>query len=422
MPRRDEPTPREDATSLSAIGLGAGISLAATALVAAALVLRVPPAPAPLVPSSAPPAEALIDGPSVPSEAGADRLAGRVVTEDGRVLEGWLRWNDREASWGDLLPATRPGSRALDGVRFGHLARLERIGATGMRATSRSGRVAELQAGGTVARAAAVAVAPVVTVETPEGVHRVPWRDLREVRFASDAAPSAPRAERLHGTVATASGDVFTGYVLWNGSEGFLTDRVGDEVEDQDRHAPFDQVTAVRRTGPGTLDIETREGGVITLATRALIRPGPDEILVADPGLGVVAVPWSSFRTLHVHPAERPVRWEDFDGGRALHGAVTTEAGEVLSGPVAWDLDEATTAALLDGMDREVRYGVELGRVASVEKHRQGVRVTLRDGRGLYLAGTNDVNWANRGIRVGDRTVAWSEFRILHLEQSEAMP
>lgn len=417
-----EPTPREDATSLSAIGLGAGLSLALTGAVVLSLVARSQSTPVPFEPTPRPVVEASVDRVEPEAERGADRLAGTVLTQDGRALAGYLRWNGREASWADLLPATRPGSRALDGVRFGHLTRIEATGPTSLRAESRSGRIVDLRAGGTVGRAGPAPVEPFVVVEAPGDVERVAWREVREIRFASDAAATPPAAERLHGTVVTASGDAFTGYVLWNEDEGLLSDRVGDEVEGGGTVAAFVDVTVVRRTGPGTLDIETRDGGVATVASRALIRPGPGEILVADPGLGSVAVPWSAFRTFTVHAAEEPLRRDRFDGGRALTGTVTTAVGAFWSGAVAWDLDEGTTAAVLDGQDRQVRYAVEFGRVASVEKHRQGVRVVLRDGRSLYLAGTNDVNWANRGIRVGDGTVPWSDFRSLRLDASEPTP
>lgn len=415
----DEPTCREDATSLSAIGLGAGLAVLATGLAIAVAVAR-PAAdrgvePPPLRPAVSEVAEVL----SIP-DAGADRLVGRVLTEDGRSLDGYLRWDGGAASWGDLLPATRAGSRVLEGVRFGHLARLERTGPTGIRAVSRSGRVAHLQAGGTVGRAGRVATEPVVSVETDDGVERVAWRDVRVLLFEAGVRRSAPVSERLHGTVATASGDTFTGYVLWNGTEGLLSDDVGDELASGAAPVSFADALVVRRTGPGTLAIETRHGQVTRIASRDLIRPGLDEVVVADPGLGVVAVPWSAFRTLTVHPAERPLGPDDFDGGVDLHGTVTTVGGEVLSGPVAWDLEEGTTAALLDGQDRQVRYAVEFGRAATVEKHRQGVRVTLRDGRSLYLAGTNDVNWANRGVRVGERTIPWTDFRVLRLDEPGA--
>ncbi len=429
MNRRHDPTPTDDAGSLSAIVVGGTLSLLATA--AAIVVFARPPEPVVTVPigefgSHGDGLAELRIFPSPPPEAGADRIWGGVILTDGRVASGYLRWNDREASWADLLPATAPGGRALAGVRFGHLTRLERRGADGAMAVFKDGRSRLLTPGGRVARALPGGGAPTVTVENGLGeTSTYEWREIDRIHFSQDSREVAPVAERIHGTVTVANGRTFSGYVLWNGQEGVLSDRAGDEIPGDGGSVPFADVVEIRRSAPDRVAIEGRDGARLERTVEAL-RVGLGEITVADPALGSVAVPWSEFRSLRLGPADVPTDYHAFDGGRDLVGTVRTKDGRTFRGRVAWDADERRTTSSLDGMDGRIRYSVEFGLIRSIESHRQGARVTLRDGRRLYLAGTNDVNWANRGIRVEDPSgpvvISWRSFERLDFNEIDAPP
>lgn len=402
MIRRDQPRPSDDALDLTAIALGAAISLVATG-VGLATWFALSPGPVRDVPAPPPAATPTATVEAVPA-AGADRLFGVVARTDGSETHGYIRWNGREASRADLLPAVAPGGSALAGVRFGHIDRMEPTGANGIRATLRSGQVVDIDAApaGRVGGSDGTDGAVHVEVTLADGsLESVPWRAVRSVEFRGDGRTFAPPSARLHGTVRTASGQSFTGYLLWHGSEGLATDRVGDEVEGTGG-VPFAEVEAVHRDRPDALVVETTDGGAVSIRAEAFVRPGLGEILVADPSLGTVAVPWAAFRGLRLHEpdAGAPGR-EAFDGGAPLLGAVVTRDGRTLSGPIRWDLDEDRTWQTLDGQDRGLRFSIELAHVASVRAFRQGAEVTLRDGRTFDLGATNDVNWSNRGIQVG---------------------
>ena len=403
MIRRDQPRPSDDVLDLTAIALGAAISLVVTG-VGLSLWFTLSPGPARDVPALPPAAIPTATVEAVPA-AGADRLFGVVARMDGSEIRGYIRWNGREASLADLLPAVAPGGSALAGVRFGHIDRMEPTGASGIRATLRSGQVVDVDAapvGPAGVGSSATDGAVHVEVTLADGsIESVPWRAVRSVEFSGDGRTFAPPSARLRGTVRTASGQSFTGYLLWHGSEGLATDRVGDEVEGTGG-VPFAEVEAVHRDRPDALVVETTDGGAVSIRAEALARPGLGEILVADPFLGTVAVPWAAFRGLRLHEpdAEAPGR-NAFDGGAPLLGAVVTRDGPTLSGPIRWDMDEDRTWQTLDGQDRGLRFSIELAHVASVRAFRQGAEVTLRDGRTFELGATNDVNWSNRGIQVG---------------------
>lgn len=419
MSHRDQPTPTEDALDLSAIALGAAFSLVLTGagLVAFFAVSRPAPprAVVPVMPVEAP---AVATAPAV----GVDRLFGRVVLRDGSERVGYLRWNGREANRADLLPAWAPGTTALAPVRFGHVAHVEATGGRGMMLTLRSGETVSVDAAPPGAGFDPLARdgVPAVEVSGADGsVAVVPWSALASVSFESVGRTFPPAAARLHGTVRTAAGVSFTGYLLWNGSEGLLSDAVGDEVPGA-RGVPFAEVTRIHRGRPGALVVETAEGGTEEIRSERLARPGLGELLVSDPALGGVAVPWQAFRGVRFHapdatsatpesPADAP---EDADA--ALRGRVTTRDGRTLSGPIRWDLDEDRTWQTLDGHFRGLRFSIELSRIASVRRFRQGAEVTLRDGRVFELGATNDVNWSNKGIQVGAGpdavVVPWADF------------
>ena len=413
MSRLPEPTPADDATSLFAIAAGSMVSLLG---MGGAIVVFTGPdgtgAPPLVVAPTAVESEVFAPTPVRPA-GGGDRIAGSVVLTDGTVIGGYLRWNGREASWADQLPATVREGAALAGVRFGHLARVERVSGGALMAVSKDGRALLVDPGGTAGLTQRES-RTTVEVEVGDGsVRRVDWPEIDVVHFRSDSEGRAPVAERIHGTVTVSGGRAFTGYVLWNGGEGLLSDLIGDEVASGRDLVRFADARRISRPTPDRLTVERAGGSIVDLRSEELV-DGPGEVTVADPSLGVVVVPWSDFRSLEIEARDVPVGYGSFDGGQSLAGSVQTQDGRTFDGAIVWDADEHRTTQTLDGVDGPIRYSIEFGLIAGIEKHRQGARVTLRDGRRVYVSGTNDVNWANRGIEVvghhGTRTFSWHDF------------
>jgi len=347
-------------------------------------------------------------GADVDFAAGADRIYGRVLTKSGEEHVGYLRWNGREASWADVMPANEARGSAVAGLRFGHMTRLDPVDARTLRVSLKSGGVTEVTA---IPTERGAGLLPVSVEDASGDLALVPWLDVASVELLPEPLNEAPRAERIHGTVITKSGMGFTGYVTWDLDESFLN----EVLEGSDAFVSFAQIASIHRRQEGGVRVVTQAGKEFVLIGTRDVDKTNRGIAVADPTLGSVVIPFERFAELRMHPAEVPASYETFDGGTGIVGSVVTESGESISGRVRWDRDEAGTWELLDGQYNGVHFHIEFSQIAWIQKTWLGATVELRDGRSFYLLASNDVNWTNKGIEVAPeagaaRVVEWSDF------------
>lgn len=377
--------------------------------------------------------------PAAPASAqAADRIWGRVHTTEGEVHTGFIRWDRKEASWGDVLDGARTlpdenyfawleahdreratrtielrGHRVswyevdpdfpmqvLSGVRFGHLDSLVVLDPERVELTLRSGRRYELEARGSNLGSSLRQV----VVDLGEGEEvELDWDELERVVFSAPPTDPAPGARRLHGTVEDRSGNRFTGYLAWDQDEVLDSDVLdGEEMRrPNDRDIRFERIRSLTRI-PGGTRVELWAGDVLDLGGGNDVADGNRGVQIADPELGVVVVPWARLEAVRFHePDGGGVQYGKFDGGRLLFGTVVTHEGEEIEGELRWDADEAGTWEILDGESDGVDYGIEFGfvrRIAPLEE--DGAMVTLADGRTLELAGSRDVDADNKGVMV----------------------
>jgi len=100
--------------------------------------------------------------------------------------------------------------------------------------------------------------------------------------------------------------------------------------------------------------------------------------------------------------------------GEPLYGTVYTAQGQ-FTGFIQWDKDERVTKDELDGYTEKGKFRAAFKDIETIQLHRSGSWVTLKNGYRHYVFGTNDVNGENRGIIVtnddiGRMTIDWSEF------------
>jgi hypothetical protein len=131
-------------------------------------------------------------------------------------------------------------------------------------------------------------------------------------------------------------------------------------------------------------------------------------------------VGWKDFSAVHFEQAPVETTYNEFDGGRPIHGTVLTESGEEVTGDIRWDNDEEYTWEMLEGDYKGIDFTVEFSQIASITKRGYSAAVVLVDGRTFQLSGTNDVNPGNRGITVraedgSAHEVQWDDFRELRL-------
>lgn len=412
-----EPGLKEDAKNLSVItGAAAFAALVTLALIAgssnaaperAVRVIPPPPPEAPAPPEPMAPVE-----PGTPL-TGIDRLYGTVTTAYGDRITGYLRWDRNEGSWTDLLDATKPrprGGSTISGIRFGHVDRLDVAGRNGAVLTLRSGAQVALGSNATDLGSGLRAV----TVSDPQGGEvALEWSDMASVDF--QPAPSTPPAEeRLHGTVTTASGETFTGYVTWDVDEIYSTDILDGDADGERMEIPFGEIASIERYASWGSLVTLHGGEEHVLRGTNDVDASIRGIEVSDPTLGAVKLQWGSFDHVRFHEPGTDVAAARLDGGGSLHGIVRTVDGSIHTGDIVWDDDERFTWEMLNGDAYGVEYHVELGQVERIERSGNGSLVTLRDGRSLHLSGSNDVDHGNRGITVRtdgrEFEVQWDDF------------
>jgi len=386
--------------------------------------------------------------------ASSDRIWGRVVVVTGEAYEGFIRWDLNEVAWADVLDGskdlravefkdwwelTHPDevrrtrvievagyritwddddldlpSSAESGIRFGHIRRL--IAGDRVWIELQSGLTVEMEGPGTDLGSDQRGV---VVEGLDGGTRELDWEDLETVVLGEAPPGAEARAERLFGTVTDDTGHTYTGYVAWGRDEALTTDTLTGRDATGKQAIPFGRIVTVTRTPQGAR-VTLSDGGELSLFGEDDVSSGGGGVLISDPALGSVEVPWRDFREVRFHAPESSTPYGAFADAHRLRGTVETADGDELMGWILWDADEAYSWEFLDGERDGVRFDVEFGKIAAMERFRRrtvgmtlgpegaeagtsrqdGVRVTLLDGRTLELDNSNDVDDGNKGVFV----------------------
>jgi hypothetical protein len=351
--------------------------------------------------------------------SGSNRLYGRVITRRGEELTGYIRWDKNEGSWSDHLDANKTraaGSAAVSGIRFGHIKRIDVTGRERALFTLKSGEQVEMTARATDLGSGLRAL---LVDDARGGQAELSWRDLEAVEFQPAPDELTTMEGRVHGTLTTASGMEFTGYVAWDVDEIYTSDVLDGEQDGYDREVPFGAIASIHRNGSGSARVVLHDGRQLVLSGTNDVDDSNGGISVSDLTLGQIKVEWDDFEAVRFHEVEAEPGYGLFDGGRLIQGTLLTESGEALVGEVRWDNDEAYTWEMLNGDTGGVDFQIEFGQIAQIRKTDRGSEITLRDGRTFELSGSNDVDHDNRGITVlmdgGAQEIEWEDFAELHL-------
>ncbi len=389
--------------------------------------------------------------PTSAQDSDAARLYGRVTTMDGDVLEGFLRWDQNEGHWTDVIDASKRipsryhreaaslrGDDSPDGrrsvrvlgfrfdlngnstrqtassvIRFGHIQALQVLDGRHALITLKSGEEQEFRSSSTDLGRSSRGI--MLRRRSGEELE-LDWDDIDFIDFlaAPEGVPS-PFGRRMYGTVETVDGIEYTGWVAWDRDEIFENDKLdGDEGRTR-RSIAFSDIVAIERASASSSTVTLRDGEEVRLRGTNDVNSGNRGITVSDPGLGRVRIQWHELDNVRFFEPSR-VDHRAFDGGRLLVGTVTTQDGDEFTGEIRWDNDEMWTWEALDGESNGIELDVELGLIQSIErKTMRSVAITLRDGRSFDMRGSNDVNDRNKGIFV--RTdedelvlVEWEDF------------
>jgi hypothetical protein len=401
---------------------------------------------------------------SVRADAADDRAYARVLTSDGEVLEGYIRWDRNEVAWADFLDGGKAipwehvhQAEQLDekfrrqqelarsltigdvritwdeddeddpktvsaGVRLGHLRSLEVIDDRKALLVLKSGEQLELGSGSSdIGRG----FRGLVVEDRQRGEVNLRWRELDRVDFmAAPAETEPPRAWRLYGTVHARGGLALTGFVGWDLDESLTADTLDGRQDGRTMRIPFGTIASIAREASTRSRVTLTNGEVLVLRGSNDVNSENRGIEVSDPMLGRATLTWDEFDSVEFFAAPRSLApYDSFDGGRRLRGAVATRDGRRLAGQLRWDNDEEYTWETIDGEVDGVRLGIELGDVNSIERTgSNGARVRLLDGRAFELGGSSDVDETNKGIFVeleGGETVLvrWDDFESVTFDR-----
>lgn len=393
----------------------------------------------------------LIGVPLATAEDGTDAagfIYGQVKTRSGGTYEGFIRWSDEEAFWGDHFNSTKedlPYLRSVPRrerrvpvevfgvrigvrgdwtdqsrhlvVRFGDIERIDVLRGDDAELRLRNGTVLEVSGGSNDLGA------EVVVHDREMGLIELPWRKIDTIRFMPAPAGAKPYAERLFGKVTTLD-RTFEGFIQWDSEECLSTDELDGESDDGRLSLEFGRIRAIERVSRSRSKVELADGRSVTLSGTNDVNDDIRGVWVEDPRFGRVKISWEVFRRVEFSraPSSGP-GYDAFTVPKPLRGTVKDVDGKAFTGQIVFDVDESETWEILDGSVDGVEYSVPFGMVASISPQgRHGSRVTLRNGTELRLEDSHDVSDENSGVLViagpeGEpRYVPWDEVARIDLE------
>jgi hypothetical protein len=371
----------------------------------------------------------------------ADRLYGRVLTKDGTIYEGYLRWDRNEASRSDFLDGMKelPAEFLRDAERLDpELAarqRLERsivafgvrltweeddeAGPTGVPSAIRFAHIASivpvddrvgvihLRDGGEVRMRSSSSdlgrsMRGVVVEREGRGSETVRWRDLERVDFLP-APPDIdpPVARRLYGTVTTEGEASLSGWITWDLDEALTSDILDGRENGKDYEVPFGDIQEIAWESERSARVLLETGSELTLRGTNDVDRRNRGIEIVQPAGRRSIVSWNDFGSVRfAAPPDDTLASLPLPGA-ALQGTAYAIDGRAITGDIRWGADETQAWEVLDGWSGDVAMGIEFGAIRMISKNGpDGVVVTLRDGGTIELSGDEDVDSRNRGIFV----------------------
>ncbi len=180
------------------------------------------------------------------------------------------------------------------------------------------------------------------------------------------------------------------------------------------------EIRTITRARANTVDIVLKEGD----ARHLDLGSGNEGIAVEVVDVGRVRVPWNRFKsvTFAEGAGDGPGR-EKFANADPLRGQITDTNGQVFSGRLVFDLDEAFRWDLFNGTDaKRLKYAIPFHNLARIEPGEENIcRVTLRSGQILELGENQDTGDENAGVLVfgveGAKPdhLSWNQIRMIEI-------
>ncbi len=393
---------------------------------------------------------------------GSEPLYGRVTDTDGRVVEGWLRWDRNEAGSDDWLDAALPVpledlrvAERLDldfaaaqrarrslvafgvrltweiddeadpvttraALRFGHVSAVVPLDARSARLELRDGRAVELR-GNTTDLGRGMRALVVVSRDGER--HSFRWAELERVELLPAPTGVPPTGRRLHGTVTTWSEETFTGDIAWDLDEIVEDDILDGRADGEDLEIPFADIASIDYENDRSSRVTLRSGEELVLRGTNDVDEDNRGIEVSDPAFGRAIVHWPDFRSVRFHAPEPGPAAPDFAPGDTLRASVHAVDGRVIEGLVRWNNTRSMLWQTLDGWSGDTELSVELGSIRTIRKaDDDSVEVTTTSGRTFLLDVEPEEGVERRAVFIvpdgrPTRIVLWRDFERLEVSR-----
>jgi hypothetical protein len=252
------------------------------------------------------------------------------------------------------------------------------------------------------------------------GELKVPWERIDKIMFRPTPPNVDVAGQRLFGDVTTEVGE-FSGFIQWDSDECLSTDKLDGESEDGKMSIPFGKIQSIAREGSHSR-VRLTDGREVTLSGSNDVDESIRGILVEDPRYGRVKIGWNAFEQVTFRKSRDTGRaYEDYPASHEIRGTVRGRDGQVHSGRIVVDLDEAYTWEILNGSSADIDYLIPLNSVRSIEPQRRGSLVVLRGGAQLDLREGKDVSDESDGVLIWTREtiktyLAWDDVQRIDFE------
>lgn len=382
-------------------------------------------------------------------------LYGEVTTINGDKYTGALRWGNDEVYWTDLLNAEKTsndflkflskkeiqqmsdqeGGNSWLGIDFGVLSIWEdKFTRTNHQFDTRFGDIKSVKPSGrsraqvTLKNGVILEVigsnhedigTSVSIMDYELGEIKIDWNRMEKVDFME----SGKKLEHVFGEpifakVNAGRRGTFKGTVQWDQgvaknshNERFLDDILNGKDRDGEKQIPFRSIAKITKSRNG-VEVILKSGREFFLTGSNDVNNENSGILVNDPEVGQVVIPWRDFETLEMlDDTDMGMSYSDFPVSKGLTATVITIDGEEYKGLLAYDLDEAWEFEILDGKDDRVTYKIPFRNIKNIiPKNYAYSMVILKNGTNLLLGESRDVSDQNDGVLVFPSKNAKPEF------------
>lgn len=389
-------------------------------------------------------------------------IYGKVITEDGDVYEGPLRWGKEEVYWTDMFNASKDENRNLDylsdrelesledryyssrygnGVfrlmnvswdfdddndndfvhefscEFGNLKSIRMRSRSRVYAELRNGKEIELDGSGYNDIGAKIRV-----MDKDLGLVALSWSRIDEVQFMDTPNQLEERfGMPLYGTVESDLG-TFTGFVQWDHDERVGTDVLDGDTRDGDVSIPFRKIESIERDGYSSSIVKLKSGRELDLRGSNDVNDDNKGIIVTVEGLGRVDLEWEDFdKVTFTDPPNSGPAFSTFRNPEKIMGQVEVDNGDIHRGEIIYDLDEEYTFEVLNGEDNDTKYIIPFRNIKSIEpRSSDRARVVFKNGETIEMEDSQDVSERNQGVLVktsNDRVyIPWDRIRKVSIQ------